>query len=199
MNRTETALSDHLAMLRTGLDRSARFANNGYMKNSKPSSNFWLPALTASETRTASLGLTLVGPESPRNFSAQGEKYLKAAKIIIAQNQRELEWPIFFLLCQALELYLKAFLRFKGVSVEDLRNPRKFCHDLQRGFKMARGMAQGLETASSFTDELEKCIEVVGPIYKERDFQYTNTGIWTLVDIRVFLPLVENVSRKFNW
>jgi hypothetical protein len=86
---------------------------------------------------TRSCGLAPLGPVSPRSFWALSEKFLKAAKIVGEQPQHELEWLMYFLICQALELYLKCLLRSKGVSVKDLKNPTKFGHDRQLGFKMA--------------------------------------------------------------
>ena len=141
-----------------------------------------------------SLGLTRLGPDSPHNFWALGEEFLKAAKIITDKHPNEWNFPTYFLLCHALELYLKSFLRSKEVSVEDLKNPTKFGHDLQCGFNLARSKGSAL----IFTDELEQCVKDVSPTYKNRDFQYMHTGQWTLPVLPHLLSLVEILSGKLK-
>ena len=78
-------------------------------------------------------GATQLGPDHPHNFSALGKEFLEAAKTLNLSHPNQPDWPTFFLACQALELYLKAFLRCKGVSVEDLKKSKIFGHDLQLG------------------------------------------------------------------
>jgi hypothetical protein len=143
--------------------------------------------ISSLEACERSCGLTPLGPDSPRNFWALGKKFLKAGKILSEQRQHELEWPMYFLICQALELYLKCFLRVRGVSVKDLKDRKKFHHDLQLGFKTARELGP----ASIFTDEFEKWVEFVNQIYRQRDLQYTNTGRFTLADFPKLLSHVE--------
>ena len=142
-------------------------------------------------------GLTHLGPDDPHNFSKLGKEYLEAAKTLDVRHPNEPDWPTFFVVCQALELYLKAFLRAHGVSVEDLINRRMFGHDLQLGFDKA--MKLGLDKTLDFTRELGERVEVINRPYKERDFQYKHSGSWELTHITPLILLVERVGHKLDY
>jgi len=101
------------------------------------------------------------------------------------------------MICQALELYLKAFLRSKKVSVEDLKKPKIFGHDLQIGFNKA--MELELDKILDFTGELGNYVAVISQPYKERDFQYKHSGSWELIPIAGLISLVEKARYKLSW
>jgi len=142
-------------------------------------------------------GATLLGPDHEHNFSKLGKEYLEAAKILDSRHPNEPDWPTFFVACQALELYLKAFLRAHGVSVEDLINRKVFGHDLQLGFDKA--MKLGLDKTLDFTDALRYYVGVINQPYKERDFQYKGSGSWELIFISPLISLVEAAGHKLNY
>jgi hypothetical protein len=142
-------------------------------------------------------GATQLGPDHPHNFSKLGKNYLEAAKILDSHHQNQPDWPTFFVVCQALELYLKAFLRAHGVSVEDLIKRRIFGHDLQLGFDKA--MKLGLDKTLDFTYDLRYYVGVINQPYKERDFQYKGSGSWELIFISPLISLVEAAGRKLNY
>src|SRR5260221_14153528 len=124
-------------------------------------------------------GATLLSPDPPHNFSALGKEFLESAKTLNLSHPNQPDWPTFFLVCQALGLYLKAFLRCKGVSVEDLKKPKIFGHDLQLGFNKA--MQLELHKMLDLAAELGGYIAVISQPYKDRDFQYMHSGTWELV------------------
>ena len=142
-------------------------------------------------------GATQLGPDHPHNFSKLGKNYLEAAKILDSHHQNQPDWPTFFVVCQALELYLKAFLVAHRVSVEDLINRKVFGHNLQLGFEKA--IKLGLGERLDFTDELRRCVAVINQPYKERDFQYKGSGSWELIFISPLISLVEAAGRKLNY
>ena len=141
--------------------------------------------------------LTRLGSDSPHNFSALGEEFLEAAKILNSHHPNKPDWPTFLMICQALELYLKAFLRSKKVSVGDLKKPKIFGHDLKIGFNKA--MELELDKILDFTGELGNYIAVISQPYKERYFQYKHSGSWELIPIACLISLVEKARHKLSW
>lgn len=142
-------------------------------------------------------GLTQLRPDHPHNFSKLGKKYLEAAKALDTRHPNEPDWPTFFLVCQSLELYLKAFLRAREVPVEDLLKRRIFGHDL--GLGLDKAMELGLDKTLDFTDDLRSCVAVINQPYKDRDFQYKHSGSWELIHISPLILLVQAVGRKLDY
>ena len=59
------------------------------------------------------------------HFAKLGKEFADAAKVLNQHHQNQKShpsWPTYFVACQALELYLKAFLRANGMSSDDLKN-----------------------------------------------------------------------------
>ena len=146
---------------------------------------------------TTTPGLTQLPPDSPHNFSTLGRDFLAAATLLNSHHPNSPDWPTFFLVCQALELYLKAFLRYRGLSTEDLKKPKIFGHDLQLGLNKA--MELKLEKTLDFTHELGNSITLINQPYKERDFQYLRSGSWELPPMGSLISLVEKAARKLNY
>lgn len=140
-------------------------------------------------------GMTLLDNDSAHNFSKLGEEYLEAAKILNRHYADSPKWPTFFLGCTALELYLKAFLRFKGVSIGDLKSRNKFGHDLMRRFSRSKEL--GL--AQSFEGDLEFAIEKLNEYYRDREFQYAGSGSWELVPPSKLIALLEELGCKLRY
>ena len=110
-----------------------------------------------------------------RDFFKLGEHYLNAAKALRPKFGRTF-WPTFFVACQALELYLKGFLRANGMTEEELK--KRIGHNLNKAFEMAK--SKGADDLAGFTKEDEGLISKVGDIYRRRDFQYRYYGEWPL-------------------
>jgi hypothetical protein len=139
-------------------------------------------------------GLTLVSEDNPLNFSRLATEFLEAAKALLNSQPSQLDsWPLIFLTCQACELYLKAFLRMRDVSAQQLRDRNFFCHDLQPGFKAAK--AQGLVMDSAFEHGLETCIKLLGPPYRDREFQYKREFVGKMVPCCYFISVLEDLRR----
>ncbi|MDR7334387.1 hypothetical protein [Roseateles asaccharophilus] len=96
--------------------------------------------------------------------------------------------PVMFLVGQAIELALKAYLLHKGVELKRLR--QDFGHEIHRALRKAKEL--GLFDAVPLTPEDEATVELLNSLYASKQLQYIVTGAKTYP---VFGPL-EQVARK---
>jgi hypothetical protein len=133
------------------------------------------------EERTTALGLY----NSARSYWKSAE-HLNSAELKVTHPHA----PIVFLLCHAIELYLKAFLRHNNYSLDELR--KKWGHDVaglstatqHAGFKLS-GFA--LETISHITDD-DVAIEA----------RYIVTGFKTSPTISALAEVAEELDRTIG-
>ena len=124
-----------------------------------------------------------------------GKEFADAANTLYKASQDQHvhpSWPIHFVTCQALELYLKAFLRANGASLDELRDRRKLGHDLQR--ILCEAKQKGLDKVVAITGDEEHIIKILNAHYKNRDFQYKNAGEFTLADVGGLIPLLGRID-----
>ena len=82
--------------------------------------------------------------------------------------------PIYYLFCHALELTMKAFLRAKGMTAEELRS-RDFGHKLLMLWQTC--LEKGLHSPSSSEDyATQQVIEYLDPYTREFEFRYIQVG-----------------------
>jgi HEPN domain-containing protein len=118
-----------------------------------------------------------------------GDAYLLCAKRLMESPPAHLRFdaPIYFLLLQALELYLKSYLRQKGEDVEALKD---LGHDLQRICDKAVALGMHLSPKIcdifAFLDETDALIES----------RYLRTGFKRRIPIETLLPVVEEIRDK---
>ena len=134
--------------------------------------------------------MTELPDDSAYNFVKAGKDFAEAAKILNRHCHNEPFWPTYFVACQALELYFKAFLRAKGMSLEDLK---QVGHDLQRAFRKANEL--GFGKVVGVTGEVEKTISMLSPIYLKRDFQYKGSGEWTLCGVDALISFLDRIHN----
>lgn len=96
--------------------------------------------------------------------------------------------PVMFLVGQAIELALKAFLLHQGVELRKLRYD--YGHELHRALKKAKEL--GLYKFVPLTTEEESMVELLNTLYASKQLQYIVSGPKTYP---VFGPL-EAVGRK---
>jgi len=115
-----------------------------------------------------------VPADSAHDFYKLGSKFLEAARLVF-EKSHELDFPGYALIGQAIELYLKAYLRAKGQSVDDLKSVG---HDLKLAFETAEkfGLSQWLQIETNERETLEK----LSLVYQSKDFHYKNQGSWEL-------------------
>ena len=116
-----------------------------------------------------------VPEDSPRDFYKLGGKFLKAARIIFQKDFPNLDFPAFALAGQAIELFLKAYLRTKGQSLGKLRS---IGHNLEFAFKTAE--RHGLTQIFKVEAGDQETLKVLSFVYQSKDFHYKYQGSWEL-------------------
>ena len=127
------------------------------------------------------------------HFATLGEEFAAAANILYKAcqgQQAHPSWPIHFTACQALELYLKAFLRANKVSLDYLK--KKIGHDLHRA--LCESKQKGLGKIVTVADDEEHVIKILNAHYKSRDFQYKGSGEFTLAPVGCLIPLLDRMQ-----
>jgi len=133
-----------------------------------------------------------VPKDSAHNFHKLGSEYLNAAHLVF--DKLGPIFPGYTLIGQAMELYLKAFLRAKGLSVSKLKS---IGHDL----KLALVTAENLGISKHFkTDPDERmCLEKLSVVYKSKDFQYKTQGTWELPFPNRMIDFADRLSTCITY
>jgi len=116
-----------------------------------------------------------VPDDSPGNFHKLGSQFLDAARLVFEKGKFAPSFPAYALIGQAIELYLKAYLRGKGLPVGKLKS---IGHNLKMAFEEAEkfGLLQSMKMETDERITLEK----LSLVYQSRDFHYKNQGSWEL-------------------
>ncbi len=144
--------------------------------------------------RQAVLGEVDKEPEDRRTTSLglvnHGRSYLCAAEILLPrtdpsrEDRLEFDDPVIFLALHGVELFLKGFLRAHGFTVDRLR--RRFGHDLKK--LLQASLRVGLADYLPDPAELQRHVELYGPTYDAKEFEYLKTGPG--------LPLKDGMLRE---
>ena len=135
-----------------------------------------------------------VPTDSASDFYKLGSKFLKAARIIFEKgNFPELDFPGYTLVGQAVELYLKAYLRTKGQSVDDLKS---IGHNLKLAFETAE--KHGLPQIFKIEANERKALENLSLVYQSKDFHYKYQGSWELPFLSWAIDFAERLSQKLS-
>ena len=107
--------------------------------------------------------------------------------------------PVMFLVGQAIELALKAFLLSKGVPLSRLR--KEHGHDLHISLRKAKEL--GLLDVVPLEAEEESAIEILNHVYKSKQLQYIVTGPVTYPVFgpleRAALQLLHGIGQKVGF
>jgi len=122
------------------------------------------------------------------NFARLGDQYLEAAKILDKTWESEPKWPTYQNAFHALELYIKAFLLIKNVSVGDLK---KIGHRLSDA--LSRAKAEGLVLKVHPT--VESGVMKVSEYYTSTEFRYDLYGTWAMEPTHLVINFVDQVRR----
>jgi hypothetical protein len=101
-------------------------------------------------------------------------EFYQASCILVQPENEGLLHPSYYLVSHSIELALKAFLRGNGVSLEDLKNQRKFGHDLEKVFNKC--IQLGLESFLPITEKDKFAIITINDYYKTKELEYIVTG-----------------------
>lgn len=134
-------------------------------------------------------------------FLIFGERYLLAEEALGESDEEVWFDPIpYQLLCQSLELHLKAFIWL----CDDLPRNKfrgKYGHDLSKMWMHAK--SRGVGKYCTVTKRRNESIEFLSPFYKERKFSYLDLsmsweGIPALRKNRIALPTIRRLCTRLQ-
>ena len=103
-----------------------------------------------------------------------GDAYLQAARIMRGYMDERWSHPVYFLDSQAIELFLKSYLRTQGFSEDELKT-RKWRHGLTGLWEGC--VAKGLPAYQKFGGNCCTClIDMLDASIKEHEYRYLRTG-----------------------
>ncbi len=111
--------------------------------------------------------------ETSEGFWTHAREFFEAADLLL-KDDGERVLPIYFLLGRSIELALKAYLLKSGVSIEELRNPKRFGHDLRA--LLAAAKDHGIEAKVSMGPLASGSIELLSYDYSGKRLEYRRTG-----------------------
>jgi hypothetical protein len=130
---------------------------------------------------------------TPYGMWRYGNDFRQAAiEVLMLHHTEILFMPYYFLLGQSIELSLKSFLLASGVSLADLRNPKKFGHDLKILLNKAR--RRDLKTAVTLEPTHCSVVTILGREYLDKRFQYIKTGRILMPDARLAQEAADLLS-----
>ena len=144
----------------------------------------------AKAKRTASIG------EAPIGYLRLAWSYLRAAEVVaLAQAESAVTLqhsssPIAFLVGQAIELFLKSFLRHKGYIASNLSS-NKFGHKLEVLLSECRSNGFGLNFSSNEDENFKRLAEMHSG--KNFESRYLKTGSGTDIDLSVIFGLARGI------
>ena len=106
-------------------------------------------------------------------YLTDAKAYLKAGNAL-SQSDIEMYSPVYFLLCHAIELSLKAFILASGGSERELKQQDTRHH---LNVLRDRACALGYQSANEKTDEV---IEMLAPYHSNHSFRYKDPGYASL-------------------
>ena len=126
--------------------------------------------------------------------------FLEAAKLVIASEPDEMRLiprflgPLYYLMCQAIELSMKSYLRSRGWDDKRLQTIR---HDLQE--LLATAQAEQLATSPDF----RLVVEWMHPYHLNHTFRYHKGGRFIQVPlpnemVRMIEPQIQSCASEVN-
>ena len=132
-------------------------------------------------------------------FLTYARKYLRAAESLAPSGPGFDPVP-FHLLCQAVELYLKAFIWLKERPTAR-KIGSKYGHDLRKLWRHSK--SRGLQRYAKITVRRELALQLVAPYYKNRQFAYCDldmifSGYSQLSRDRHTLQTLRGLARRLE-
>lgn len=118
-------------------------------------------------------------------------QYMRAAKVLNAQDEFEHSQVLYYLIGHALELAFKSYIRSQGGTLEQLIKLR---HDLVRAEKRANEL--GLSDLVSISTQEKSCLCLLNSYYKDKEFEYRVTGFRTYPPSKDLIELVNKILKK---
>lgn len=122
---------------------------------------------------------------SPTGFLFYATDFLNAHESYKSDNPFS---PVsYYLVCRSLELSMKSFLLAKGMTRQEIKNTKKYGHDLKKILRKAKEL--GINTISPISDTQEEQIVQANNWYARKGFEYFE--LQNIVDGRETLPNLE--------
>ncbi len=125
-------------------------------------------------------------------ISNDAREFLDAAHLV---RREKPEWfaPTYFLVCQSMELSLKAYLRGSGYSDNQLR---RLGHDLDASVAAAR--AAGVESHVRLNEADMAAVAMINAYYHSKDLQYSTSGYKSYPPPDMLLALAERLWESLR-
>lgn len=130
--------------------------------------------------RTSSLGLWRYAKE-----------FAEAANSIAQLDPTSI--PAYYLVCHAIELALKAFLRGSGASLSVLK---RLGHDLPLLFEKA--IRNSLDAHCKLTAEHQRAVTLANRYYRTKEFEYITTGYKSLPKIDILQEAATRLVKELR-
>jgi|GEM_PF-1723127 len=140
--------------------------------------------LQSSITRTQlQLEIEKAGNTTPFGLLNLARRFVGASRIVYDHlKAREtsgaeelgyvIDLPAYYLVGHSFELAFKAYLLGSGVGLVDLKNPKKFGHDLTACLKVAEDLGIA-DHIPPFGDEFGLAIDIFNQYYEKKEFEYS--------------------------
>lgn len=119
----------------------------------------------------------------------------KAARVLIDSNSPHVDTPAYYLISHSIELFIKAFLRGSGLSIDELK---ALGHNLDKCLEKA--ISLGLESYMDISDLDKFAVSAINPYYQEKELEYIKTGFKQLPKIALLVSFADNLldgTRQF--
>jgi hypothetical protein len=125
-------------------------------------------------------------------ISNDAREFLDAAHLV---RREKPVWfaPTYLLVCQSIELSLKAYLRGSGYSDKQLR---RLGHDLDACVASAR--AAGVESHVNLSEADVAAVAVINSYYHSKDLQYSTSGYKSYPPPESLLALAERLWESLR-
>lgn len=133
-------------------------------------------------------------------FLVYGDRYVQAARVLGDVPLQGFDPVSFHLNCQAVELYLKAFIWLRDRKTRaQIRS--KYGHQLEKLWSHSK--ARGISKFASVTPLRDEIIGLVGPYYTKRRFAYFDLEmvVGGYADLRSqprAIPTLQRLSRQLG-
>jgi len=126
---------------------------------------------------------------SPRGFLAYATDFSNAYESYKSDNS--FSPASYYLVCRSLELSMKSFLLAKGMTRQEIKDRRKYGHDLKKLLRKAEEL--GINKVSPISDAQEEQIVKANNWYARKGFEYFE--LQNIVDGRETLPNLEVLTK----
>mgnify|MGYP006097278469 CR=1 FL=1 len=130
---------------------------------------------------------------SSRMISNGALDYLKATKTL-QTNPIFADYPYYFCAFQSIELSLKAFLRAKGMTKNEMKG--KFGHSIRKLYERAK--KEGLSDLIELTEEDEGMLLQCGELFTQKVYQYTEVGMKSVITPVKITQIMENLYNAIR-